>query len=267
MIIAVVTGASSGLGREFALQIDKKMSFDEIWLVARREDVLNAVAAQMKTNVRVLALDLTKGESLKTLSGLLESEKPDIRLLVNAAGFGKFGPVMSQRPEDISDMISLNIGALVSMTVMCARYMTRGSRIVNFSSVSGYVPLPNMNVYSATKAFVLHYSRALNNELRKQGITVTAVCPYWVDTEFISVASDSPQGSAVNAFPMMYSAVPVVARAIEDSCAGFATSLYGVAANGIRILSRILPVCVQTAVWNMTRCKRPAKEPHKVQID
>lgn len=256
MMIAVVTGASSGLGREFALQIDKKMSFDEIWLVARREDRLNSLAAAMKTPVRVLALDLTRGESFKTLSGLLETERPDVRLLVNAAGFGKFGSVMSQRPEDISGMISLNIGALVSMTVLFAKYMCVGSRIVNFASVSGFVSLPYMNVYSATKAFVLSYSRALNDELRPRGISVTAVCPYWVDTEFIQVASDSPEGGAVNSFPLICSAVPVVAKAIDDSSAGRGTSLYGAAANGIRILSRLLPVCLQSAVWSCIRHRR-----------
>ena len=118
MNIAIVTGASSGMGREFVLQLSGYVKVDEIWVIARREEALEALKAEVSVPVRPLPLDLTKAESFETVASLLEAEKPNIKLLVNAAGFGKFGTYSKVAAEDDYRMIDLNCKALVAMTRM-----------------------------------------------------------------------------------------------------------------------------------------------------
>ena len=186
MQIAIVTGASSGLGREFVRQICEKEKINEVWLIARRENRLHEIAAESPLPVRSLPFDLTKESSFATLRALLEEEKPDVRLLVNAAGFGKMGNYAEVSLQDSNDMLDLNCRALMNMTTTVLPYMQKGARILEVGSSSAFQPLPALNVYAATKAFVLSYSRSLRWELFGRGIHVTAVCPYWIrDTEFI----------------------------------------------------------------------------------
>ena len=184
--IALITGASSGLGREFAFQIQGREAVDEIWAVARRKDRLRQLSEESKIPIRCLSLDLTEPESINMLATLLEEESPDVRLLINAAGFGKIGNYSEVSMQDSADMIDLNCRATVTVTMAVLPYMSEGARILQISSTSAFQPLPSLNVYAASKAFLMRYSRALRWELMGRKINVTAVCPYWIkDTEFI----------------------------------------------------------------------------------
>ncbi|MFR0029996.1 MAG: SDR family NAD(P)-dependent oxidoreductase [Coprococcus phoceensis] len=176
--IAIVTGASSGLGKEFVKQIEHLYKeLDEIWVIARRRERLEELKSCMFTNVRILEGNLCEQNIYQELKVLLKEKEPDIRMLVNAAGFGKIGEVKKLSAEDQLDMIELNCKALTHMTKICIPYMTRGSRIVNVASAAAFCPQPSFSVYAATKSYVLSFSRSLRTELCDEEIFVTAVCP------------------------------------------------------------------------------------------
>ena len=117
MRIAIVTGASSGLGKEFAVQLAKQENLDEIWAVARREERLRALGESLSVPVKALPLDLKLWESIETLSSLLEEEKPEVAWLVNASGFGKFGTYRDVTIAEIHDMIDVDVKAAVDVTL------------------------------------------------------------------------------------------------------------------------------------------------------
>ena len=215
MNIAIVTGASSGMGREFVRQLSGYVSVDEIWAVARRASALETLKAEASVPVRPIVLDLLEASSFTELEALLESEKPNVRLLVNAAGFGKFGSYQKVPAEDDCRMIDLNCKALLLMTRLCVPYMQPGSHILELDSLSAFQPVPYITTYAATKAFVLSYSRALNQELKSRGIRVMAVSPGWVKTEFFDHATKT-SNTAVTYYNIMYEAKDVVATAIHD---------------------------------------------------
>ena len=213
MKIAIVTGASSGMGREFVLQLSQYVQVDEIWAIARRESALQALDAAVK--VRPVPLDLCDGESFARFAAMLEAEKPDIKLLVNAAGFGKFGAFDKVSLEDEGRMIDLNCKALVWMTRLCVPYMAPGSHILQLASNSSWQPVPYITTYGATKAMVLSYSRAMNRELRGTGIRMMAMNPGWVKTEFFDHALQTNSGE-VQYYNKLWEARDVVATGLHD---------------------------------------------------
>ena len=215
MNIAIVTGASSGMGKEFVLQLGKYVDVDEIWVIARREAALKALQSQVSTPVRPVVLDLLDPKSFETYAALLEEEKPNVKLLVNAAGFGKFGKFENISLEDDCRMIDLNSKALVIMTRLTLPYMERGSHVLQLDSLSAFQPVPYITTYGATKAFVLSYCRAMNRELRQSGIRMMAMNPFWVKTEFFSHAFQTNQ-SEVQHFHPLYEAKDVVATGLKD---------------------------------------------------
>lgn len=158
--VAIITGASSGLGREFARQLDAQQVADELWLVARNERALADVADELDTPSRAVAADLTSEADIANIRATLSAEDPRVTFLVNAAGFGKFGDWQTISDAAVDSMIDLNCRGLVDMT-RALPYMERGSRIIQVASAAAFTPLPHMNVYAATKSFVLHYTRAL----------------------------------------------------------------------------------------------------------
>lgn len=214
MGIAIITGASSGMGREFAMQLHREETFEELWVIARRESRLEDLKNKVPCPVRVIGLDLGRQESFDVYACLLAEEKPEVSVLVNCAGFGKFGRYDQIPLEDCMAMIDLNCKALVAMTQLTLPYMKRGSKIVQLDSLSAFQPVPYLNVYGSTKAFVLSYSRALNRELKGRGIRVMAVSPGWVRTEFFDLATQTSD-TAVTYYNVVYEAKDVVATAIR----------------------------------------------------
>ena len=217
MSVAIITGASSGLGRAYARALSRDPSVREIWAVARRADRLRELSALCACPVRPLAMDLTDPASLDRLRALLEQEKPTVSVLVCAAGFGKMGDTRAISHRDNADMIDLNCKAAVAVTMLCLPRMTRGSRILEISSTSAFSPMPGINLYASTKAFLLQFTKTLHYELRAEGIHVTAVCPYWIlDTEFIPTAQEEKPGS-YHRFPLATRTEDVVAKSLRAS--------------------------------------------------
>ncbi len=256
MRIAIVTGASSGMGREFVLQLSKYVSVDEIWVIARREAALASLQQETAVKIRPVALDLCKEESFETYAALLEAEKPDVKLLVNAAGFGKFGDFRRISAEDECKMIDLNCKALLMMTRLTVPYMHRGSHILQLDSLSAFQPVPYISTYGATKAFVLSYSRAISRELKADGIRVMAMNPFWVKTEFFNHAFQTNHSEVQN-FSHLYEAKDVVATGLKDL---YKTkkdySIHGLYAKAQVKLVQLLPHSLVMSIW-LQQQKKP----------
>lgn len=171
MKTAIITGASSGLGAEFALSIDKtRPEIEEIWLIARRKDRLEELARKIGKKTRVLSLDVTEDADLKTYLDLLEKEKPDVKLLINNAGFGRLGEFAELSSEDSRQMLRLNCEAVTVITRETLPFMSEKSEIINTCSIASFAPNARMAVYSSTKAYIMSFSRALRQELKPKKI-------------------------------------------------------------------------------------------------
>lgn len=203
MKTAIITGASSGLGTEFVRQLKAQFpDIDSYWLIARRADRLQALADTLPDiQVKPISLDLTDGAALETYQALLEQEKPQVALLIDCAGCGILGDFAESRLPEQLRMIDLNIRALTGVTYLTLPYMPQGGRIINISSIASFVPNARMTVYSASKAYVSFLSRGLHEELKPRGISVTAVCPGPMETEFLSVGRISGNSRTFDRLP------------------------------------------------------------------
>ncbi len=197
MVTAVITGASSGLGREYINAIIAQYpSVDAFWLISRRKEVLKEIAQEHPDKtIAAISLDLGKEESYDIFERLLKENNPEIKVLVNSAGYGKCADFYSSNRTLQTGMIDLNCRGLVSMIRLCLPYMLDDSLVLNISSIAAFAPTPRMSVYGATKAFVLSFSKALHDELAPRGIKVTAVCPGVMETDFWAVAN-VPEGKS-----------------------------------------------------------------------
>ena len=263
MNIAIITGASSGLGREFALQICEKYAagIDEIWLIARRKDALLALAKEISaagncTGV-ALPMDITDDAQMDDLSEKLEMEEHVVKYLVNAAGMAKIGGPFTTRRTDLLRMIDLNCRAAVNMTAVCMPFFDKGSRILQICSTAAFQPMQGLNVYAASKTFLLRYSQALRWELIGKQIFVTAVCPYWIkDTEFISMAKNTGNergAKAVRHFPLASRSASVVRLALLDNRLGLWASTPGPVCFVHRLFCKIFPPIAPMAWWEVIR--------------
>ena len=249
MKIAVVTGASSGMGREFVLQLQQYTAVEEIWVIARRVDALTALQDQVSVPLKIVPLDLGKEESFASYAQLLQQAQPDVKLLVNAAGFGKFGSFEKIPVEDEMRMIDLNCKALLAMTRLTLPYMAAGSHILQLDSLSAFQPVPYITTYGATKAFVLSYCRAMNAELKSRGIRMMAMNPGWVKTEFFNHAFQT-NGGEVQYFDRLYEAKDVVATGLKDLYRS--RKDYSVHGFPVRMqvrLVKLLPHSIVMSVW------------------
>ena len=255
--IAVVTGASSGMGREFVLQLSQYVEVDEIWVIARRVDALWALQKDVATCVKPLCLDLCSDNSYEDYRQLLETEQPDVKLLVNAAGFGKFGDFQQVPLDEDLRMIELNCKALVAMTRLTLPYMHKGSHILQLDSLTAFQPVPYIATYGATKSFVLSYSRAINAELKMQGIRVMAMNPGWVKTEFFNHALQTNGNNKVQYYNHLYEARDVVATGLKDL---YKTkkdvSIHGLPVRNQVRMVKLLPHSLVMKVW-MDQQKKP----------
>ena len=197
MVTAVITGASSGLGKEYINAIIAEYpTVDVFWLVARRKELLKEIADEHPDKtIAAISLDLSQQESLEIFEKLLKENEPEIKVLVNNAGFGKCGDFFTSNRASQMGMVDVNCRALTAITRLCLPYMLDDSLVINVASIAAFAPTPRMSVYSATKAYVLALSKALHDELRPRGIKVLAVCPGPMDTDFWNVAG-VPEGKS-----------------------------------------------------------------------
>lgn len=247
MKIAVITGASSGIGREFCKQLDET-GFDEIWGIALGEDLLISLSKEMKTPFRYFALDLTDEQSYKIYEQALVDAGAEVTLLINCSGFGKFGRFDEIPVAQSLNMIDLNCKGVVRMTETTLPYMKKGANVMNIASVAAFQSVPYLNVYAATKAFVLSYSRGIREELKPKGINVTTVCPFWTKTEFFNRANQT-NDKVVSKYSVMYDAKDVVKKAIKDTFNHKELSIYGIKARNQVRLVKLAPHRLIMKIW------------------
>ena len=227
MNIAIITGASSGMGMEYVRQLDHYFrNIDEIWVIARRADRLQQLQPLTRIKIRPMSMDLFDDKGLKKLKKTLKQEQPVVRVLINSAGYGKIGKFDDISYSDNIGMIDINCKALTAVTYLALPYMRRNSRIIQMASMASYVPQAGFSVYAATKAYVLSFCTSLSEELRRRSIFVTAVCPGPVDTEFFDIAEQTGKEPV---FKKMFMANPkkVVTKALTDSLHKKERSIYG----------------------------------------
>lgn len=243
MRTAIVTGASSGLGREFVRQMAEV--FPEIecyWLIARRADRLQEVAETLPDKqVECLSLDLCDTMSFMALQEKLAAERPEIALLVNNAGCGYLGNIGEVDTASQTRMIDLNLRALTAVTNMTVPFMVPGSCILNVSSIASFCPNPRMTVYSAGKAYVTAYTVGAAEELKAKGITVTAVCPGPMDTEFIRLGGIEGNSRMFEMLPYC-DQVRVAGGALRATRAGRTIYTPKLFYKFYRVLAKVTPV-------------------------
>lgn len=252
--IAIITGATSGLGREFALLADIRLpEIDEIWLVARRADKLQETAVRMRHVAKCLSYDLTRTSSVIELTRLIQRKNIRVGYLINCAGFARMGSSKAVSISDQMDMTALNCLAAVRLTDACLPYMKRGDHIVNVCSTAAFQPMQNLNVYAATKAYMLRYTRALRHELLPERIAVTAVCPYWIkDTEFIEKAENTGR-PAVRSYPLASRVASVAAVSMAGIRLGLPVITPGIVCTVHRVFSKLLTDTVLLYIWEGIR--------------
>lgn len=239
--IALITGASSGLGREYTRQLLKDTEIDEYWIIARRSVILEQMKQEMSQKLRPFPLDLTLSDSIRSLKQTLEEEQPFIKVLINAAGMGKIGQIREQKQKDTDRMIDLNCRAMADLTEISLPYMHKGSMILEISSVASFQPLPDFAAYAASKAFVTSYTKALHHELLTSGIHVTAVCPYWVkDTAFIPLAK-STKKKGYRHTPFASRSQNVVRTSLRDAKLNLWVSTPGILCTLDRVAAWLIP--------------------------
>ncbi len=240
--IALITGASSGIGREFVYAIDQSMdSIDEIWLVARRKDRLEEVSQRLRHHTRIICGDLAGRITVNRIATHLKNDKCRVRFLVNAAGYGILGDFDKGDRRDETGMCDINVRALTDLTHVCIPYMSKGSRIINLASSAAFVPQTGFSVYAATKAYVLSFSRSLNSELKAKGIYVTAVCPGPVRTEFFEIAEKNGNKTLSLKKIAMTTPQKVVKCALRDSYNKKEISVPTFIMKMFRIMCKVLP--------------------------
>ena len=190
MKVALITGASAGLGKEFLKALPAAFpDIEEYWLISRNRDKLLEAARLVPKQCRVFPLDLTKDESYDKLSRYLGEFQPEIALLINNSGCGFLGDVGEGELSRQVQMVDLNLKGLTAVTHLAIPYMPAGGHIVNISSIASFCPNARMTVYSASKSYVTAFTLGIGEELKKRGITATAVCPGPMDTDFIVAGS------------------------------------------------------------------------------
>lgn len=244
--VAIVTGATGGLGKEFIKAIRKSEDIDEIWAVGRNESKLEDLKKKY-SKVRPVIADLSD-DGVEVIQKKIEENLKtgiDIRILINNAGVGYMGLFDKQGTENIESLCKLNCSAPAELMSLCIPHMKSGAKIINVSSASSFQPNPYLSMYSASKVFLKNLSRALSVELKGRGITVTCVCPGWIDTEMLP---DEKDGKKIH-YTGKISAEKVVKKALKDCQKGKDISTPGAFASYFRIYSKYTPTKIVMKQW------------------
>ena len=238
--IAVITGASSGIGRAFARKIpDFYRNLDELWLVARNEAELRKTAEGCRIPARIIAADLLADGS-SVLETMLRAEKPRVCLLINSAGCAERGSFDEMEQTDIQRQLDLNCCALTITTHSVLPYIPRRGRILMLASGAAFSPQPGQAVYAASKAYVLSFSAALGEEQKKAGISVTAVCPGPVDTPLLRHLYGGKKPGFLRRLTCV-SPEQVAGKALKDSAKNKSLSICGAGMKISYVLCRCIP--------------------------
>ena len=253
MKIAVITGASSGMGREFVYAVDREYELDEIWVIDRNGEKLETLRSECRNSLRTLPWDLSDKSRFEEYRKMLEEQKPEIRLLINDAGYGLFGPFETLDLDETLGIMDVNDKALTAFCMISIPYMKKGDSIINMGSNSSWQPVPYQAVYGASKAYVLSFSRAIGRELKSRGIHVMCVCPGWIKTDFQERAKHD---EVIKYVDRWYTAKEVIDQAMIDLKKKKKVSILGAPVRRQVRLVKHLPVDLIMNIW----CKQQGIE-------
>ena len=248
MSVAIITGASGGIGSEFARQLSRLSGIDEMWLIARNAERMKKLGEELGLKTKIISADLTTTEGIESVRTALKEEQPSVRFLVNASGFGNYGAFDEISESEVEKMIDLNVKALVLITHMTVPYMENGGRIIELGSGSCFTPLPYFNIYSSSKVFVLHYTKSLNYELKKYGVRATCFCPGWVDTDFLGKSLANGNTHPKSMKPLLR-CEDVVRRCVKASLKGKAMCVTNWYTKLQHVMFKLLPDRLLTKMW------------------
>lgn len=261
MATAVITGASSGIGMELAKCLCRQEKADVFYIVARRTERLLSLKEELLSEgakqVEIVPADLLTAEGLSAVSNAVKTAAGSIRWFVSAAGFGVFGDYRQVEERTVTNMIDLNVKATVVLTQRFLPLMEKGGHVILLGSASCFTALPGFNIYASTKAFVLHYAKALRFEARAAGVYVTCLCPGWVETEFLGKAENTEDGVRTpKKYTPLLSAPAVAEKCVRNASKG---KFYCVT-NGFtkfqHLLSKLLPSAILSRLW-LRMLKKP----------
>lgn len=242
--IAIITGATGGIGKEFVREL-RKEPLDEIWVIGRDEVRLQKLQKEYGENIVPVCKDLTDRSALASVGELLKKEQAQVLWLINNAGIAKMQASSEFDIMEMEQTIALNCRVPVVLINICIPFMKNGSKILNISSASAFQPVPYINLYAATKAFERSYSRGLHVELQSKGITVTAVCPSWVDTKMLT---NEINGKKVN-FKGIVSPQRVAEKAIKDAKKGKDMSICSFYVKCQHLNVKLMPQKLTMKLW------------------
>ncbi|MCI5582244.1 MAG: SDR family NAD(P)-dependent oxidoreductase [Anaeroplasma sp.] len=208
--ICIITGATGGLGKEYVKYLINE-DIDEIWAIARNKIKLERLL-ELSKKIKIFSLNLSKIDDLKRIEDLLKEDEYIIKYLFNNASTAKMGKYDEYTYDEVNDTLNVNVTSPTLLTYICIPYMEKGSKIVNICSMAGFQPVPYINIYAATKAYLKSYTLGLNEELKKTGVKACAVCPGWINTEMLYKEYNGVKTS----FPMIKTAKYVVDHSMKD---------------------------------------------------
>ncbi len=245
--IAIVTGGNGGLGSTFVKLLNEYSDIQQIWVIARNEASLNKLKEELGNKIIPVSLDLTNKDSFSEIKRILQKEKVNVKYLINNAGYGKFGNYEEISEEQSINMINLNSIAVVQMVLLTLPFMEEESKIINIASQASFQPLPYFNLYAATKAFVRSYSRALNVELKTKKISVTAVCPGWIETPLLDKIKNNDTHQYK--FKPAVSADKVAKKALKDANKNKDISVFSFYVKLNHVATKLLPQKLIMKIW------------------
>lgn len=241
---AIITGASGGMGRIFVRELYRE-ALDEIWVIGRNEERLIRLQKEFGEKILPVCRDLARDEDVLSVGDLLKEREASVLWLVNNAGIAKMAPTAEFSFSEIKQTIDLNCKAPAQLINICIPFMEKGAKILNISSASAFQPVPYINLYAATKAFERSYTRAVNVELKPLGITATAVCPSWVDTDMLSKEIN---GKKVR-FPGIVPPEKVVKKALRDAKRGRDMSVCSFYVKCQHLNVKLMPQKLTMKIW------------------
>jgi len=242
--ISIVTGATGGIGKEFVkLMLIEEV--DEIWAVARNIEKLNKLKEEFGDKIVLISADLSQDNSFEVINEMIRDCNPVIRYLINNAGGGKMGASYEFSKVEIESHIMTHCTAMAILCNACIPYMQKGCHIINMASQSAFQPVPYINLYAASKAFVRSYSRALNVELKGTGIISTVACPGWIKTDLLETERNGKQIH----FPALALPEAVVEKIMKDAKKGKDMSVYSIYVKYMHLLSKIYPHRIVMKAW------------------
>ena len=243
MQIAIITGASSGLGKVFFEKVlERYPQLNEYWVIARSENKLKELAEQHpQQKVRVVPLDLADTHSMETFEKLLDEQKPDIRVLINNAGYDKPGLFREMKLADIYSLMNLNVMGTTMMSRLCLPYMDKGSYQIITGSIGSFAPLPWRAVYSASKAYVRFFARALHEEERKRSVNIMLLSPGKMDTEMFHQNSKDSGNMSIQPYLNLDKVTMKAMQKAERGCAAYTPMAFY---KLYRLLAKIVPSAI-----------------------